>query len=612
MSTSVAVRAFASVVALALAAAGAARAGEPEPWLGPGPAAWDGDLAPISAGDWSYDRAAHLLERAGFGGTPADVAELAAMTPEEAVGRLVDFESLDNGHLAPFDESGVFDPSMEPFARSRAEAVQIARETGASMGVKVKPDGDRPLQPVVNRYFYYLRSDMLEAHRVAQWWAQRMLATNRPLEEKMAFFWHGHFATSDAKVRDYRKMLNQLALFRAHGTGNFRDLLIGVAEDPAMLVYLDAGDNVKAHPNENFGREVLELFTMGIGNYTEQDIREAARAFTGWTNDGLDFVVDAAQHDDGPKTVLGRTGNFDGVDVLDIVLAHDATARFIAGKIYRFLVREEASPALLDELGRRFRAASYEINPLLRTIFLSKDFYGPAAYATQIKGPVQLAVSTYRKLEVKELPGVPDFNASTMRLGQKLLYPPNVAGWEGGRSWVTPATLVDRGNFLRQVLFPNLAEFRPPDRHLPEIYRKVGENIRQGADIISATIPAGSMTSMANEMVAAAEDYNTRYGVYRGWVEAFARVKPIPRDPAAIDLTAMVAAAGLETTEQVVDHFLTRLLRVPLAAADRQALIAFLDARLGSDRIDAAQSYLEEPLRLLVHLIMSTPEYQLG
>ena len=143
------------------------------------------------------------------------------------------------------------------------------------------------MQPVVNRFFYWLRADYLEVRRAGQWWAQRMLTTKRPLEEKLALFWHGHFATSDEKVRDYRKMVQQLELFHKHANGNFRDLLIGVAKDPAMLVYLDAGENVKGNPNENFGREILELFTMGVGNYRERDIREAARAFTGWTNDSL-------------------------------------------------------------------------------------------------------------------------------------------------------------------------------------------------------------------------------------------------------------------------------------------------------------------------------------
>jgi len=576
---------------------------------------WAGDLSPIAAADWSHDRAAHLLERAGFGGTPEEIARLAAMTPEQAVDWLVNYHAMPN-QLAPFEESGIFDPGMEPFPRSRAQTVKWARADGEAMGVKVKPGGDRPYQHVVNKYFYYLRSDRLENHRLGQYWAWRMLATQRPLEEKIALFWHGHFATGDDKVRDYRKMANQLATFRRLGVGNFRDLVVAVAHDPAMLVYLDAGQNVKGSPNENFSREVLELFTIGIGNYTEADIREAARAFTGWTNDGLDFVLDTEKHDTDAKTFLGRTGNFDGTDILDIVLEEDATARFIVGKLYRFFVSDSAPAGVIDRLAARFRQ-DYEIAPLLRAMFLSKDFYAPHAYATQIKSPVQLVISTYRKLGLTDLPGVPDFHRATEALGQKLLYPPNVAGWEGGRSWITAATLMQRGNFARDVLFPPIGEFRAPDRALTQIYRNVGLKLDVGLDITAATIEGGDtsdgMMSMADRMVAVSdEEFNTRYAAYHGTVMAMKRVKAIPRVAAAMDLTAMARDAGVKTTTDTVDYFTARLLRARLSADQQAALVAFLDGELGTSDVRAAMSYLEEPLRHLLHLIMSAPEYQLG
>ncbi len=579
--------------------------------LGPGPEGWAGDLSPISADQWSYDRAYHLLERAGFGGTPADVARLAAMTPEDAVSALVDYEGIDDSTLPAFDDSGAFTADMEPFPASRADAVRMARADGEAMGVKVKPGGDRPLQPVVNRFFYWLRANRLESVRAGQWWADRMVATPRPLEEKMALFWHGHFATSSDKVRDYRKMLQQRDLFARYATGNFRDLAVAVAKNPAMLVYLDAAQNVKALPNENFGREVLELFTMGIGNYSETDIREASRAFTGWTNDSMTFVVDEANHDEGEKTFLGKTGNFDGADIIDIALEKKSSARFIAGKLYRFFVSDEPNEAAIDGLAAVLYDNGYEIEPLLRTMFLSKDFYAPKSYASKVKGPVELVVSSCRKLGLDHVPGIPDFNETTYALGQELFYPPNVAGWAGGRSWVTPATLVDRGNFARSLLFPDIGAFKAPDRELPSIYREVADKIAEGYDITSATVEGKTM-SMANEMAAADEDYNTRYGGYHGYVVAFERVKPIPRVPAEIDFTAMIDAAGLKTTEAVVDHFLTRLLSVPLAPGQRQAMVDFLTHELGTETVAEATSYLEEPVRALVHLIMSTPEFQLS
>jgi hypothetical protein len=584
-----------------------------------GPEAWVGNLTPISPSDWSRDRAAHLLERAGFGGTPEEIDRLATMTPADAVRWLVNYQKVENKQLRPFEESGIYDPPVEPFPKSRADAVRIAKANGEAMGVKVKPSGDRPMQPVVNRFFYWLRADYLEIRRAAQWWAQRMLTTHRPLEEKLALFWHGHFATSDDKVRDYRKMLRQLDLFYQHGNGNFRDLLVGVAKDPAMLVFLDAGDNVKGRPNENFGREILELFTMGVGNYTETDIREAARAFTGWTNDSLKFVVKADLHDDGEKKFLGHTGNFDGVGIIDIILAQDVTARFIAAKLYRYFVREDPSPELVAQLGKLFKEKHYAIAPLLTTIFLSRDFYSPPAYATQIKSPVQLLVSTYKKLGLSDIPGVPDFDVLSRDLGQELFYPPNVAGWKGGRSWITPAILLQRGDFVRDMLFPDFVNFQPPDRVMPDTNREVALRIAQGYDITKATIE-GDITktdgensmSMFNQMADADEGYNTRFGSTQGWTEAFRRVKPIPRQAAQLNLAQMVTKAKLKTTTDVVDYFLARFLRRPLAADERQGLIDFLTRELGSDHLDPAASYMEEPLRLLVHLIMSAPEYQLS
>src|SRR6267143_1940902 len=347
-----------------------------------GPARWQNDLTPITPADWNYDLAAHLLERAGFSGTPEEIRALAKLTPAEAVRRLVHFQNIDNSQLLPFDESGVHDPGLEPFPPSRPAVTDLAKAKGEALGIKVKPSGNRRLQPVVNEFFYWLRASVLETNRVGYWWANRMVRTNRPLEEKMALFWHGHFAVNEAKVRDYRKLLKELQIFQAQGTGNFRDLMIAVAKDPAMLTFLDAGVNVKGAPNENFAREIMELFTMGVGHYSEADIREAARAFTGWNFVDLAFVVNREQHDDGEKTVLGRTGRFDGVDMIDIILERPLTADFIAGKIYRYFVRQELTPELQEKLGTVLRTNDYKIASLLETIFLSHDFYSPASVGT--------------------------------------------------------------------------------------------------------------------------------------------------------------------------------------------------------------------------------------
>ncbi len=584
--------------------------------LGPGPVDWQSDLSPIASNEWSYDRAAHLLERAGFGGTPEEIERLAAMTPEEAVRLLVHYESIENGHLPPFDESGVHDPGLVPFPPSRPATTRLARDNGEALGVKVKPSGNRRLQPVVNKFFYWLRASMLETRRVAYWWANRMLDTSRPLEEKMTLFWHGHFATSEAKVRDYRKMLLQNETFRRHATGNFRDLVVAVAQDPAMLYFLDAGVNVKGAPNENFAREIMELFTMGVGNYTEQDIREAARAFTGWNADDLTFVVNAAQHDDGAKSFLGHEGSFDGVEIIDLIMAQPATAEFMAAKLYRYLVRQELSPDLNHELAATLRDSNYEMKPLLQTVFLSRDFYSPASMGTHIKSPTELVVSTYKKLGVDEVPGIPDFNLVVTALGQELFWPPTVAGWAHGRSWITPGLLLERGNFARAVLFPDI-DFIARDRYQSSLMlREVHARIKQGFDITSATLPGygngGMMMAESNMMADRDEDFNTRYGSYRGWQMAIDRVKPLPRHTAGINLSAMVMEAGLRNTEEVVDYFLERFMRAPLGKTERDLLVTFLDGELGTSDIAEAETYLEAPLRMLAHLIMSQPEYQLG
>src|SRR5207244_113964 len=218
-------------------------------------------------------------------------------------------------------------------------------------------------------------ANAIETQRLGLWWANRMFSTRRPLEEKLTLFWHGHFATGENKVRDYRMMIRQNEMLRARASGAFRDLLVGILKDPAMLVYLDNGENVKKHPNENFGRELLELFTMGVGNYSERDVREAARAFTGWTNDVLAFKFDKEQHDFGDKAFLGKTGPFDGVDIIDAILKQPVTAEFVAAKLYRYLVREDISISVKAGLGKTFRDGGCQMKPLLKQIFLSKDFY---------------------------------------------------------------------------------------------------------------------------------------------------------------------------------------------------------------------------------------------
>ncbi len=273
-------------------------------------------------------------------------------------------------------------------------------------------------------------------------WLEEMVQSKAQLREKMALFWHGHFATRNINILYQQQLLH---IFRTHALGNFAELLRAVSKSAAMLAFLNNQQNKKEHPNENFAREVMELFTLGRGNYTETDIREAARAFTGWgfKLDGS-FVFRRVFHDTGDKSVLGKKGRFDGEDVLNILLEQRQTARFIARKLYRFLVKEENIPEeRVQQLGDRFYDSGYDILALLEAIFTSKWFYDDENTGCKIKSPVELWVGLRRTLPLT-LEDPEGQLVLQKSLGQVLLYPPNVAGWPGGRSWIDSTSLMLR------------------------------------------------------------------------------------------------------------------------------------------------------------------------
>jgi len=576
---------------------------------------WAEQLTPIEGRALNPHDLRHLFERAGFGAQSADIARWADASPKKVVRHFTRPPRQDAS--AGFEHSGVFDEGLDPFPPSRPATTKLAKATGQALGIEVKPGGNRPIQPVVNKFFYWLRASRLETDRVSYWWANRMLTTDAPLREKTALFWHGHFATNEDKVRDYRKMLQQVELFQSYGLGDFQTLLFAVAKNPAMLAFLDAGANVKDAPNENFAREIMELFTMGVGHYSESDVREAARAFTGWNYSGLEFVVNPADQDTSEKTFLGATGNFDGEEVMEKILQTDATATFLASKLYRYFVRTDLSPEFAQRLGKRFAALDMNVGRFLELLFLSKDFYSPATQGQRIKPPVELVVSTYRKLGLDRVPGVPDFNVVTGALGQRLLHPPTVAGWSQGRSWITPSLLFERGNFVLDLVFPDIS-FVPGDR-----YPSYGANIvsvqkrlRAGESISSATKPTGlgegESMAASNELADQDEAFNTRYGSYRGWQMALERVIPIPRHTARLTLAREIEAAELQTPAEAVEYFVQKFFVVPPAAEDLERIAVFLEQQLGSKDLPASLSFAEEALRSTLHLLLSLPEFQLG
>lgn len=606
-----------------------------------GMAATVDSLEPLPASEWSYDHAAHLLERAGFGGTPEEITRFAAMTPEAAVDLIVNYEQIADT-LPPFEHSGIWDEAMlaDVDLHLRFDDVMAkAAEVGEVYGEVVREEGPRKLQDITDALYYKYLSSNREWQRVAQWWAERMLTSPRPLEEKMTLFWHGHFATEELKNDDYRLMLQQNTTLRQLATSDMSSLLIAMSKDPAMLLYLDNRLNVKGHANENYAREILELFSLGIGNYTENDIKEAARAFTGWRNQGLTFIDDRAQHDEGMKTVFGQTGNWDGEDVVDLILQQEAAGEFIAGKIYRFFVREEISEQMLDELAARLRDDNYALKPFLRALFLSQDFYSEPSLGTQIKSPVQFLVSTYRKLGLERIPGTPYFPAATNLLGQALGNPPNVKGWDGGRAWLNPSTILLRNNLIGHLLFPETAagayprfaystrysnapaEARQRDRDEALAFSSESGSVQFSASAASedAQGMSADISMMASTAPSAARhnaraDYDLKLGLYRGITKSYERVRPIPPTPAPFDLSGMLQNANIASAEDAVIYLERRFLRLRLFDEDRQGIVEFLQGRMpdGFSLRDSGDGETERSLRLTLQLILSTPEYQLG
>lgn len=267
----------------------------------------------------------------------------------------------------------------------------------------------------------------------------QMVFSEDQLREKMAFFWHGHFATRTNNGAFNLQLLNTI---REKALGNFGELLIAVSQSPAMLQFLNNQQNKKDHPNENFAREVMELFTLGRGNYSEKDLQEAARAFTGWSflPDGT-FFERPKLHDFGSKTFLGKTGNFNGNEVLKIILAQKTTAKFITTKIYRFFVNEKLNTEIIEDLSNQFYASNYNIKELLQNIFSSDWFFREENIGTKIKSPIELMTGMRRILPM-EIQNPENLIAYQKLLGQMLLYPPNVAGWPSGKSWIDSSTLM--------------------------------------------------------------------------------------------------------------------------------------------------------------------------
>lgn len=410
-----------------------------------------GSMAPIAPKNFGYEQARHLLWRAGFGGTPVQIQTLASWGPQKAVEYVIDPANApgDRPRSDLFDKNILREPSAEERRKYQAARQQQDEEALAKFRVEQQRRQGQDRQQI---------------GEVQRWWLKRMIETPRPLEERMVLFWHGHFATSYRTIENSFHMFMQNELFRTHALGNFGDLLYAIIRDPAMLKYLNNDTSRKGKANENLAREIMELFSLGIGGYSEKDIKEGARALTGYTFKDDEFTFQKNNHDDGVKTILGRTGAFDGDGFVKVILEQPGVARFITRKLYHNFCAElppleragyDDLPApqqsALRDLAFAFSSSRYEIKPVLRRLFLSQHFYDESIMNEQIKGPTQLVVGAVRSLDtpVRDLSIL---NDALDLMGQNLLFPPSVKGWDGGRSWINTSTVFVRQNIMAFLL----------------------------------------------------------------------------------------------------------------------------------------------------------------
>ena len=377
------------------------------------------DADPLDATDARF-----LLTRTGFEANASEVAPYIGMTREQAVDALL------------------------ASARTEAETSPPAWVMEAIPSVDVRrawtQDERRDDQREQSRRYDELRG----------WWVREMVTTRSPLTERMTLFWHDHFPSGEDKVHYPQLMFRQNALLRRDALGNFGDLLHAVSKDPAMLQYLDGAGSRKGRPNENFAREVMELFTLGEGHYSQRDVTEAARAYTGWTLDPntLAYQFNPKIHDDGDKTVLGQMGAFDGDQVLYILLAQPETATFITTELWREFISETPDPAQIAPIAERFRASHYDIKTALRGLFLSEAFWDERNRGVLVKSPAEFVVGAVREFDI----GYADQDATSLagqlrNFGENLFYPPNVKGWPGGENWINSSTLLARKQFIEQL-----------------------------------------------------------------------------------------------------------------------------------------------------------------
>ncbi|MFV8671890.1 DUF1800 domain-containing protein [Ralstonia pseudosolanacearum] len=400
------------------------------------------------------DEARFFLTRTGFSPTESELDAYAGLTRREAVDRVL----AQTGTVATQPlPAWINEPIVTDDKQANDEARKVARQKNLARELEMRG-----------------------------WWISEMIRTPSPLTERMTLFWHNHFVSSSQKVVFAQLMYRQNVLLRQNAVGNFGTMLHAVSKDPAMLVYLDAASSRKGKPNENFAREVMELFTLGEGHYTEQDIKEAARAYTGWSVDrehDYAYVWLPQLHDTGTKTVFGRSGDYDGDQMLDVLLARQETAVFIVTKLWREFVSPDPDAAQVAHVAEAFRSSGYDIKVALRELFMTQAFWAPQTRATLVKSPVEMIVGTLKQFNVQYSDPAP-FAIKSAQLGQNLFAPPNVKGWPGGDAWINSNTLLGRKQFLDQLFRSTEMKAPPAQAQKPGVMMAaMREDLKQGGPV---------------------------------------------------------------------------------------------------------------------------------
>ncbi len=537
----------------------------------------------ISSRNWDFRAARHLLNRAGFGVPRERAAELAAMDPEQAVAALVDYESQ--------PESGARPDYLIP----QTKALEIRRGAKAA----ASPVERQRLVKELNQ------QERAAVEALKAWWFRRMFTTQRPLEEKLTLFWHGHFATSAQKVNSSEANYDLNEILRRNAAGNAKTLTRLAGYSPAMLVYLDNYRNVKGDPNENWARELMELFTIGPGHYTEDDIKESARAFTGWgiSPKGKGGRAGKDRHDDGVKQFMGRTGNFTGDDIIDAIFEQDATAEFICAKLWTYFAGTGPDREVLGEMSSVMRANAYEIRPVLKAMFLSKAFYADDVICAQIKGPAQFLVQLAADLRLDPVP-YDQMARLSAALGQNLFYPPNVKGWDGGRAWINANTLLMRYNMPKAlVVAADRRDDAANDESMMPAMKPNKEQYRERVKEFMREIPKDERQAL-REKLQNADTKEARAAVFNRTVgtEIFEN---------RWDAGALLQGLDFDSVESCVDALEARFLNAPFDSRQRQLIGQTLKLADADRSAPSEVSISREAIVPVLHLLFSSAEYQL-